>query len=143
MENQYSIGVGMGALFGMGAEPFLQWTSLDAVKDLRGPGSTTGASIKVIGFGDVSNRTVGDIINEQVEKPVGGYVSIDGCSAGLTMVTIYNTTTYRSPWDDQVKKIYAALTGKGVNNGRAVTRGKKASVSSSKYSRYRNVSTTK
>ena len=142
-ELQYSYGVGEGALFGMGVEPFIQWTDLDSAYDLHGPGSTTGGSIKAIGFGDVSNRTIGEIINEQIERPNGGYVSLDGCSVGLTMVTMYNTTTYRSPWNDQVKKIYDTLTGKGAKNGRVVIKGKKASVSSSKYNRYRNVSVVK
>ena len=127
----------------MGVEPFIQWTDLDSAYDLHGPRSTTGGSIKAIGFGDVSNRTIGEIINEQIERPNGGYVSLDGCSVGLTMVTMYNTTTYRSPWNDQVKKIYDTLTGKGAKNGRVVIKGKKASVSSSKYNRYRNVSVVK
>ena len=142
-ELQYSYGVGEGALFGMGVEPFIQWTDLDSAYDLHGPGSTTGGSIKAIGFGEVSNRTIGEIINEQIERPNGGYVSLDGCSVGLTMVTMYNTTTYRSPWNDQVKKIYDTLTGKGAKNGRVVIKGKKVSVSSSKYNRYRNVSVVK
>ena len=59
------------------------------------------------------------------------------------MVTMNNTTTYRSPWNDQVKKIYDTLTGKGAKNGRVVIKGKKASVSSSKFNRYRNVSVVK